>query len=100
MWIFSPGHAGVLGKERADVLPESAEIRRTQIMDAVRATVQEMLTFIHTSWASQATSQPDTAGDSQHPHPKERYSGEGSLYGLLLMMIKTSNDGFKVFQSI
>ena len=43
---FSPGHAGVLGNERADVLAGSAEIRGTLIMDplAVRAAVQEMLT--------------------------------------------------------
>ena len=47
---FSPGHAGVLGNERADVLTGSAEIRGTLIMDppAVRAAVQEMLTATRT----------------------------------------------------
>ena len=71
-----PGHAGVLGNERADVLAGSAEIRGT-LMDhpAVRAAVQEILTDTrtevsftldlldswrwqtrHASWASQATS--------------------------------------------
>ena len=50
VWIFSPGHAGVLGNERADVLAGSAEIRGTLIMDppAVRAAVQEMLTATRT----------------------------------------------------
>ena len=39
VWIFSPGHTGVLGNERADVLAGSAEIRGTLIMDppAVRS---------------------------------------------------------------
>ena len=46
VWIFSPGHAGVLGTERADVLAWSSEIRGTLIMDhpAVRTAVQEMMT--------------------------------------------------------
>ena len=50
VWIFSPGHAGVLGNERADLLAGSAEIRSTLIMDppAVRAAVQEMLTATRT----------------------------------------------------
>ena len=50
VWIFSPGHAGVLGNERADVLAGSAEIRGTLIMDppAVRAAVQEMQTATRT----------------------------------------------------
>jgi ribonuclease HI len=44
-WIFSPGHAGVLGNERADVLAGEAVIKGDLIMDppAVRAAVQEML---------------------------------------------------------
>ena len=44
-WIFSPGHAGVLGNERADVLAGEAEVKGDLIMDppAVRAAVQDML---------------------------------------------------------
>ena len=44
-WIFSPGHAGVLGNERADVLAGEAEVKGNLIMDppAVRAAVQDML---------------------------------------------------------
>ena len=44
-WIFSPGHAGVLGNKRADVLVGEAVIKVDLIMDplAVRAAVQEML---------------------------------------------------------
>ena len=32
-WIFSPGHAGVLGNERADVLAGAAVIKGDLIMD-------------------------------------------------------------------
>ena len=46
VWIFTPGHAGVLVNKRVGVLAGSAEIRDTLIMDlpAVHAAVQEMLT--------------------------------------------------------
>ena len=49
MWTFSPGHAGILGNKRADVLVGSAEIRGTIIMDppAVRAAVQEVRSFVY-----------------------------------------------------
>ena len=44
-WIFPPGHAGVRGNERADVLAGAAEVKGDLIMDppAVRAAVQDML---------------------------------------------------------
>ena len=44
-WIFSPGHAGVLGNERADVLAGTADVRGALIMDppAVLSAVREML---------------------------------------------------------
>ena len=44
-WIFSPGHAGVLGEERTDVLAKEAVIKGDFIMDppAVRGAVQKML---------------------------------------------------------
>ena len=44
-WIFSPGHAGVLGNERTDVLAKEAVIKGDLIMDppAVRGAVQKML---------------------------------------------------------
>ena len=50
VWIFSPGHAGVLGNERADVLPGSSEMWDNLIMGhpAVGAVVQELMTATRT----------------------------------------------------
>ena len=103
VWIFSPGHAGVLGNERADLFAGSAEIRGTLIMDppAVRAAVKEMLTATrtgvsftlegketgslrwetrHASWVSQTTFQPDADGDGQHPHAKMEAAAERGVF--------------------
>ena len=94
MWTFSPGHAGILGNKRADVLVGSAEIRGTIIMDppAVRAAVQEKLTAIMTevSFTFDLLKEKKVApGDGKH----------GVLHGPAKWRDAAADgDGFKIFQ--